>query len=148
MQNYCREKALELGSKQRKSIVQRLEVINTEQGHAWHTFYTSVSILDNYLLSLSKKKQKAPCNETLAMACMFIAAKLDHAGTNQLNIFQSARHDITGMEIKELELEILIELEFSVYYPSALEFLMIYSSLLEPESKIKDEKIAHRFDKF
>ena len=87
MKNYCREKALGIGSKQRKSIVQRIEVINTEQGHAWNTFYTSVSILDSYLLALSEKKQQAPCHEKLAMACIFIAAKLDHAGTNELNIF-------------------------------------------------------------
>ena len=52
------------------------------------------------------------------------------------------------MDIKKLELEILIELEFSLQYPSALEFLMIYSSLLQPESKIRDEKTAQKFDKF
>ena len=46
------------------------------------------------------------------------------------------------MDIKELELKILIELEFSVYHPSALEFLMIYDSILQPESKIKDEKTS------
>ena len=52
------------------------------------------------------------------------------------------------MDIKELELDILINLEFSLYYPSALEFLLIYSSILQPESKIKDEKTAKKFDKF
>ena len=65
------------------------------------TFYNSVNILDNYLLSISEKEMKAPCHETLAMACVLIAAKLDHAGTNELNIYQSAPAGLTGQEIRK-----------------------------------------------
>lgn len=78
------------------------------------TFYNSVNILDNYLLSISEKEQPAPCHETLAMTCVLIAAKLDHAGTNELNIYQSALNGITGQEIRNFEFVILKELEFDV----------------------------------
>ena len=78
------------------------------------TFYNSVNILDNYLLSISEKEMKAPCHETLAMACVLIAAKLDHAGTNELNIYQSAPTGLTGQEIRKYEFVILKELEFDV----------------------------------
>ena len=74
------------------------------------TFYNSVNILDNFLLSISEKGQPAPCHETLAMTCVLIAAKIDHAGTNELNIYQSSRHGVTDQEIRNLEHVILKEL--------------------------------------
>ena len=56
------------------------------------------------------------------MACILIAAKLDHAGTNEKNIFQSASEDISTKEIVKMEFEILKELEFDLRQPSILEF--------------------------
>ena len=48
------------------------------------------------------------------MACILIAAKLDHAGTNEKNIYQSASEDISPQEIVKMEFEILKELEFDL----------------------------------
>ena len=46
-----------------------------------------------------------------------------------------------------MELEILIELEFDLYHPTSLEFQMIYESLIEPWEKIKDKRVALKFDR-
>ena len=73
-----------------------------------------MSILDNYLQSIANKNRQAPCHETLAISCVLIAAKLDHSGTNAKNVFQSIRGDISPDDIIEMELEILIELEFEL----------------------------------
>ena len=55
LKNYCKVKALGLCSKQRKCIVKRIEAINIEQEHPELTFYTAITILDKYLLSISEK---------------------------------------------------------------------------------------------
>lgn len=78
------------------------------------TFYNAVSILDNYLLRIADRQQQAPCHESLAISCYLIAAKLNHAGVNGLNVFQSIRGDISPENIIEMELRILLELEFEL----------------------------------
>ena len=80
----------------------------------WLTFYNAVNILDNYLLTISRKNQLAPDHETLAMACILIAAKLDNSTLFVQDVLKSAKQGITGKEIRGVEFEILKELEFDL----------------------------------
>ena len=115
-----------MSSKQRKNLIKRIQVITVEQGFPLLTFYNAASIVDLYLNSISDKNQLAPCQETLAVSSVFIAAKLDHSGTNGKNIFQSASQDITSKDILICEFEILKELEFDIRQPTPLEFNLIF----------------------
>ena len=56
------------------------------------------------------------------MASVIIAAKLNCSGTNAQIIFQSAEEGIEYSAVLNIELEILIELEFEISQPSPLEF--------------------------
>ena len=133
-------------SKQRKNLIKRIEVITVEQAYPLLTFYNAVSIVDLYLNSISGQNQKAPCQETLAVACVLIAAKHDHSGTNGKNIFQSASDDISSKDILRCEFEILNELQFDIRQPTPLEFNLIYQRLLKIQERIEDVKTARKFE--
>ena len=80
--NYCRIRRLDLRSKQRKILVRRIQQLSTDQENNFQVFYSAVNIADHFHLSIAGKLKQAPCQETLAVACVLIAAKLEYSGTN------------------------------------------------------------------
>ena len=51
--NYCKEKALNLKTKERKNLIRRIQELSTEQVNHLQVFYNAVNIADNYLLCIS-----------------------------------------------------------------------------------------------
>ena len=113
----------------------------------WLTFYNAVNILDNYLQTISVNHQVAPDHETLAMACILIAAKLDNSALYVQDVFESAKQGITGKEIRRVEFEILKELEFDLLQPCSLQFQILFESLLKPTKLISNDYTAKKFDR-
>ena len=126
-----------------------IEQIVAQQKFQMITFYNAVSIADQYLNSLSGKYQKAPCIETLAVACVLIASKLDYSATNPYKVApaQSSHRVVDFKAVLKLELDILFELEFEVSYPSQLDFFMRYSQLLQLQERIQNKRMAFLFEK-
>ena len=88
--------------------------------HHFEVFYKAVNIANDYLLSISRKLQRAPSLETLAVACVVIASKTIRSGTIARCIIQNACVELKS--ILTLEFEILKELEFDINRPTILDF--------------------------
>ena len=105
-----------------------MESLIKEKGYKVNTFYLAVRIFDNYLIKIANKDIKAPKLDFLAIASVFLAAKIEeHLSPNAEKLVRAFKHiycvKLTVKELLELESDILIELQFDLKLTTPLDFL-------------------------
>uniref|UniRef100_A0A8C5M3G6 Cyclin B n=1 Tax=Leptobrachium leishanense TaxID=445787 RepID=A0A8C5M3G6_9ANUR len=96
------------------------------------SLFTGVRILDRFLQAKHQEKHSLPL---AALASLFIACKYEEPIKVQIAAFLSAtNHCFPAEKIREMELHILVTLEFRVGTVTSLEFLKRASRLIEMDS--------------
>ena len=90
------------------------------------TFFLSVKLLDKFLQN-SQREFSSSYLLLIGVTCMFIASKLEDVGNYKIYVFvkQIAHNRITPDDIKRLEKEILITLDFDVNFVVCSDFLAL-----------------------
>ena len=146
--NYCKSKYLNVRGKERKSMVQEMEIMVAEFGLGLQTFYHAVDIADRYLCKLAEKQKQAPCLYKLAITSVLIAAKLDHSQYRfDFFIKDKCGELLQRDDILEFELVILKELEYEVENPTYQDFHCYLQRFLHLQDAAADVEAAHIYQR-
>ena len=96
--------------------------------------FLAISLLDNYLAK-SKAEERIPCLGSLVVGCLLIAAKLEEPVTPNYNNMCNLLEKLDLVQIGkstliQIEMEVLLALDFSTRNVISLNFLDRYLRLL------------------
>ena len=138
---------LGLEPRKRKAMVTLIKDLQRFKSYKLETFYRAVSIADHYLMELARRGEFAPNMIYLGVVSLIIAIKLEEPIQPRLSkmiMLLMERHKITIEKhiLVQLELKILLELEFDMRFPTPIAFLERFQRAFELDREEDDR--AHR----
>ena len=114
----------------RKFLIQMVQSLHQVKNYKEETLYLAISIADRYLVNLVIRGEDKPVDfPSLAVSCLFLAAKIEQPFRTSLKRLVVAANQISGLtnisqkKIKNYETKVVLELEFSMHFISPLDFL-------------------------